>query len=204
MVHMDHKTCSAALADLYHEGLITMRAVGRARLYGLKRDFPLIEEVLRPLFEWERKLPERLSDEIRTGLGTEALSVLLYGSTAKGTDRGNSDIDVLVVAPDKGVIERLEAKVDQLLNKLLKGYGRVLSAHVIDLREFRAMHAEKNAFLREVLRTGTLLHGLREEDLLNHGRKENRRRTGAPRTIRRKVVPRPWTARPDEGSPGST
>jgi hypothetical protein len=42
------------------------------------------------------------------------------------------------------------------------------------------------------------------EDLLNHGRKEDRHRRGTQPSVRRTMVPRSATTTVDEGGPGST
>src|SRR5687767_94747 len=85
-VGLDHKTCADALVDLVRSHIVLYRRVGRARLYALNYDFPVIKEVFEPMFGWEYELPERFARDLRQTLGPDALSVFLYGSTAKGTD----------------------------------------------------------------------------------------------------------------------
>jgi len=174
-VGLDHKACLASLADLDREGIVRRRGVGRAWFFSLNLDFPMVKEVLIPLFEWERGLPERLARDIRKGFGRDALAVFLFGSTAKGADEPESDVDLLIVAKDRAALRSLRGRTLDSMERLVGRFGRVPQHFFMHAREFQAKYRMKDRFLMEILRTGRLLDGLRVEEILEHGGPTNRR-----------------------------
>lgn len=180
-VGLDHKACIESMLDLYSEGIVFARGVGRAWFFRLNADFPMVKEVLIPLFEWEDRLYERMAADILKVLGPRALSVFLFGSTAKGTDTVRSDVDLFIVARDKADIPKLEDKGDENLDFLIENYARSPQHIFMDVKTFRTRYLKNDAFLREVVRSGRLLQGLRVEELLEHGRPPHRRPNGSPR-----------------------
>jgi predicted nucleotidyltransferase len=180
-VGLDHKACLESLADLDRENIVQRRGVGRAWFFRLNLEFPLVREVLIPMFDWERDLPERLARDIRKVLGRNALSIFLFGSTAKGTDERESDVDLLIVGKDKAAIESLKEKAHESFDRLIKNYSRVPQHVYMDAREFTTKYRKKDPFLTEILRSGRLLDGLRVEEILKHGAPPNRRSKGVPR-----------------------
>jgi predicted nucleotidyltransferase len=70
----------------------------------------------------------------------------LYGSVAKGSDRAQSDVDLLVVADDL-TLEQLFAALAPAEKRL----GRPISPTLYTPAEFRRRRASKNPFLEKVL-----------------------------------------------------
>jgi len=180
-VGLDHKACLESMTDLVRESIVRRRGVGRAWFFQLNFEFPLVREVLIPMFDWERGLPERMARDIRKALGRDALSIFLFGSTAKGTDERESDVDLLIVAKDKAAIRVLREKSHDSWDRLLKNYSRAPQHVFMDAREFTTKYYKNHPFLTEILRTGRHLDGLRVEEILKHGAAPNRRSKRVPR-----------------------
>jgi len=180
-VGLDHKTCLDALRDLDRNDVVRRRRVGRAWFYALNYDFPIVKEVLEPIFDWERHLIDRLARDLRKALGPDALSIFLFGSTAKGTEEASSDVDLLIVARDRAAIRALDRKSDEATDRLMANYSRFAQPLFMDARTFRTKFMKNDRLLSEILRTGRLLDGLHVQELLKHGRPPNRR----PRSPRR-------------------
>jgi predicted nucleotidyltransferase len=178
-VGLDHKACIRSLRELDRESIVFGRRVGRAWFFKLNADFPLVKEVLIPMFKWEQGLLERMAADIRRVLGPGALSIFMFGSTAKGTDTMRSDVDLLIVARQKSDIPGLEDRADKNSDDLIKKYSRVPMHIFMDVKEFRARYLKNDFFLNEVVRPGHLLHGLHVEELLRHGRPKDRRPRGS-------------------------
>lgn len=179
-VGLDHKTCHDALRDLDRNDIVRRRRVGRAWFYQLNRGFPIIKDVLEPMFTWERELPDRFARDLRKEFGRDALSIFLFGSTAKQTDVAESDIDLLIVARDRAGIRALDQKQDGASSRLLDKYSRVPMWGFMDVQEFQTKFKNGDPFLSEILRSGRHLAGLRVEELLQHGRPTHRRSGDRP------------------------
>ena len=81
-----------------------------------------------------------------TPLSGEILFAILYGSVAKGADRAQSDIDVLIVS-DTLPLDRIFAT----LEPVEKAMGRTVSPTVYTSGEFLRRRSQSNAFLTRVL-----------------------------------------------------
>ena len=132
------------LKRLSSSGLITVTRIGRQKHFQANADSPVFEELFglvvktvamaEPVREALRPLAERIS------------LAMVYGSAAKGFDRADSDIDLLVVA-DHMTLEEMyrslapvEARLDRRINPAL-----------YTPREFAHRKAAGNAFLARVL-----------------------------------------------------
>ena len=79
-------------------------------------------------------------------LGDQVELALLYGSVAKGTDRADSDIDVLVVSDTLTLEEVLRA-----LNPAESSLGRPIQPSLYTSEEFSSRRARGSPFLHKVL-----------------------------------------------------
>jgi predicted nucleotidyltransferase len=87
------------LDDLVRNGLVTSEPAGRAKLYTLNRDH-VASHAIEELANLRDQLINRLTEEA-TGWEIPAAAVWLFGSTSRGEGGPDSDIDLVVVRPDK-------------------------------------------------------------------------------------------------------
>lgn len=132
------------LQRLAESGLVTVSAVGNQKHYQANRAAPIFREI--------RDIVMKIlgpAETLRSALAPLAKrlhAAWLYGSVAKGNDRAQSDIDVLVVADDL-ILEDLYVALASAEKKL----GRSISPTLYTLKEFERRRAAKNAFLTKVL-----------------------------------------------------
>lgn len=98
-VGMSHNTVNLAVKRLESSELVRVESVGNAHAVKLRADGPL-REALRRVFEAEERVWESAVEAIRAAVPADAVCYL-YGSSARGSSHGESDVDVLVVAKDK-------------------------------------------------------------------------------------------------------
>ena len=70
----------------------------------------------------------------------------MYGSVAKGTDRADSDIDLMVIGDKVGYVEIMDMSHEAKLR-----FGRTINPTVYKSAEFRRKLGEGNGFLRSVM-----------------------------------------------------
>ncbi|MFH1285979.1 MAG: nucleotidyltransferase domain-containing protein [Candidatus Micrarchaeota archaeon] len=103
-----------------------------------------------------RKLLEELSGELEKSLPNELLSVVLYGSYAKGTETKNSDVDVFIVVSSFEVREKVERVCDSVEMK----YGKAVAPLITTASELKIMlNSEKLTVAQEILSSGVVLSG---------------------------------------------
>ena len=96
----------------------------------------------------------RLIDRIATALSPEA--IYLFGSRARGSERADSDYDVLVVVPDKTPDERLAPAATYQLAREAR-----VPADIVTCRKagFKRWRDEVGTLSYEASRFGKLVYG---------------------------------------------
>lgn len=166
---LDPKTCHAALQDLARQGIVQYRRMGTALSYTLNDRHVWVRDGLAPLFQMEDRLPADYARDLRRRLGPRVLSIILFGSVARGDERPGSDLDLLVVAPNSTAPEVYERALDAAAVKLSRSYGT--SPHVVwcTREAFQRKARSGNGLMTDVLRTGRVVWGRPLAELLSHG-----------------------------------
>lgn len=132
------------LQRLTESGLVTVTRKGNQKHYQANRNAPIFEElrgIALKVFGPAEALRSALAP-----LAKRMHAAWLYGSVAKGTDRAQSDLDVLIVADDL-TLEEVYAAVRGAEKRL----GRTVSPTLYTRKEFDRRRATKNPFLSKVL-----------------------------------------------------
>lgn len=132
------------LQRLTESGLVTVTRKGNQKHYQANRAAPIFEElhgIALKVFGPAEALRAALAP-----LAKRIHAAWLYGSVAKGTDRAQSDMDVLIVADDLTLEEVYTA-----LRPAEKRLGRTVSPTLYTRKEFERRRAAKNPFLSKVL-----------------------------------------------------
>lgn len=160
------------LRVLEYEGLAERRILGRAHVWRLVKGHVLVPH-LTALFR-----VEKLSGaELRSTLGTWLASLdgvrdaRLYGSVARGDERPDSDVDVLILVADGRAKRAAERTKGALEDDVRARFGNSLSVRILTQREAR--RRPRRGFLPIALREGEVLS---EAGGSSHSR---RRRAGA-------------------------
>lgn len=103
-----------------------------------------------PLSELERQVLARFRNRLRTQLPEEQIEVMLFGSKARGDDREDSDLDVLVIVA--GEDWRLCDQVYDIATDLLLETGVCISPKIISARQYRLLQEEEAPFVKNVIR----------------------------------------------------
>lgn len=171
-VGMDPKTSGSILADLLEAGVLERTRVGAAYLYSLQEEHVLVSKVLRPAFEIEEKLLDDYAADFLENLETPLLSFLLFGSTVRGEEGPASDVDLFAVVASEEDRERVEEEGARVALELASRYGNTPQLIVYEHSRFRKEARKREPFVREVLRTGRVVHGLSLTELVASPRKK--------------------------------
>ncbi len=132
------------LQRLTESGLITVSRVGNQKHYQANKAAPIFEELRGMVLKMLG--PAEVLRAALTPLTEHLHAAWLYGSVAKGGDRAQSDIDVLVVA-DNLTLEEIYAALGPAEKKL----SRTVSPTLYTVKEFERRRASGNSFLAKVL-----------------------------------------------------
>lgn len=124
-----------ALYRLYDEALVRQRRAGRASLWMLEERHFLIER-LRPLLTLDPESHRALVNALEAGLSRSGASeAWLFGSIARGDEDPNSDVDILVVFPDKRRAAAWGKRLRDLEAEVLARFGNPVQALVYTARQ---------------------------------------------------------------------
>jgi len=132
------------LQRLAESGLVTVKRIGNQKHYQANRAAPIFEE-LRGIAVKTLGPSEALREALAP-LSNRVRAAWVYGSIAKGTDRAQSDIDVLIVA-DSLALEEVYKALHPAETKM----GRKISPTLYTSREFERRRTARNPFLTKVL-----------------------------------------------------
>jgi len=153
-----------ALADLYNEGILERKSFGKAYAYSLNSKNWLVESGLKPMFRVEAEYQAQLWAKIRqhleeVELGSEIISVSLFGSVLNGQDRPTSDIDFLVIFKDGVEKQAIEDLFIDMNRGIIEETGLSLDAHVYSVSELREKVSDGLKFMKDAIRSSKLIIG---------------------------------------------
>ncbi|TSC94308.1 MAG: nucleotidyltransferase [Candidatus Berkelbacteria bacterium Athens1014_28] len=101
------------------------------------------------------QIAKQIKKELKQKLGDKLISVILYGSRAKGTAKKDSDMDLLLVTKKKFNFASPENETIASLTVKYMDKGIYLSPITYEIKEY--LKYKNLNFLREVEREGILL-----------------------------------------------
>lgn len=104
-----------------------------------------------------RAAAEELARRLTSALGDRIDSIVLYGSVVRGQARRDSDIDVLVIAPD---IRPVRSSISEISSELMyeRGYAFLISTIYLGRDEINELVQMRSPFIDEVLSEGRILY----------------------------------------------
>jgi len=149
---MNQKTVANVLLRLEIENILRSKTEGRNKIYRLNLSNPalmhilsMVEEEKAVRFREESGLGRDFIDEI---LKSGSPLVIIFGSYANGTQKKNSDVDILVLSP-----------FDADLSNVQKFYKIKASVKEYTEEEFREALKSGDFLIKEVLRKHIVLVG---------------------------------------------
>jgi len=131
------------LNSLQEEGLLTSEYRANARFFQANTQHPLYPE-LKKIISKTVGAEGILHDLVKKV--KEVKLAFIYGSFAKGTERSNSDIDLLIVGKPQ-----VEAKLLKEIPQLEKKLQREINYKLYSEKEYRKKKKGGESFLEEVL-----------------------------------------------------
>jgi len=162
-IQISPATCHKALQELYSEGILLLRNVGKTYLYQFNHDNYVAKELLHPLFKKEERLLKVISrllrDEFSEKVKERIVSIALFGSVEKREDRSDSDIDLLVLVARAKDKERIEKAFDNFNEKTMRLFGKIVSPYIESVSGFRRKYRQGLPVVEEIVQSHKLISG---------------------------------------------
>jgi predicted nucleotidyltransferase len=131
-IKMSPNTVNLSLQDLRSTNLFHYKRIGRTHSYACNKESSLYP-LLNGLFKEEAQVWNSMVGTIKESL-SDAKRCLIFGSFARGEEEFDSDLDLLVVTPDK---ERVKKTIGALSVELARVYSVTLSPFILTPKEFK-------------------------------------------------------------------
>lgn len=154
-----HRQCHKVLQELYAEGILSMRHIGNAYLYNLRKDHYLVEKVIKPFFEVESHLIKDLAAEIKKIKTEDIISIGLFGSISKGKEKPHSDIDVLVLINKNINKERITGLIRKKNEYFISRFGNSLAPYIVTKKEFVSRYKKGEKLIKNIIKNGEIISG---------------------------------------------
>lgn len=171
-VGMSHAQVLLVLADLTENGLVRMDRVGRTHAYSIRAQAFPITELLRPLFERERALPDLAARRIAAAVKTSTIAVSSFGSVVRQEDHSGSDLDIVFVVATSAHRRALDDELAGPVAQLAADLGLRLGPYVLTARELERRFRAQDRFVRELTRTARCISGKTLLEVITSGSKE--------------------------------
>ncbi|MGA2091337.1 MAG: nucleotidyltransferase domain-containing protein [Endomicrobiales bacterium] len=163
---ISHMQVYRNLDDLNSHGIVTKKRVGGAYLYSLNEKNVLVKEVLNTLFQKEGKLLDDVLKAILREKADDMLSVVVFGSAAKGEERPASDVDIFILTKNESESNLLNDFLSDAEIRFYEQTGNRLSPIVMTINEMKEKNKTNKTLISRVL-SGKVISGKSPEEFVN-------------------------------------
>lgn len=140
-------TAIIGLRKLGKNSIISVKQIGRTKLYTLRREDYGVTQIKR-LFNLASPLIEELIAKVQNRIR----KAVVFGSYARGQDREDSDIDVLIIG------DISEHELNPIIASLSKKYGRKISPILKTQEQYLAMRTTEPVLWNKAHEGGETIH----------------------------------------------
>jgi predicted nucleotidyltransferase len=158
---ISHTETAATINDLEKLGIVEVQPVGRAHQVSLNKKNRTFNKIIIPSINVEKNTLAELIQLLKKDLTTsKIISAVIFGSVARGEEKIDSDIDLLIVSNDH------DHAIDQISiasRKVFAIFHGELSHIVFTEKEFKAK--KRGQLVQSMINDHILISGKRPQDI---------------------------------------
>lgn len=166
LVGYSHTHTMTALSDLELQGLVNMENAGNSYVFRINRENEIVRRILALAFELEPEMINTLADKFYEGLGKSLISVILFGSVARGEETAESDVDLLLVLKNGTDTGKAESKTGEISHEAYRAFGCSIVPVVVTKAEYDRKIKRKQGFWGVLPKEGRLIPRKQERDVV--------------------------------------
>jgi predicted nucleotidyltransferase len=158
------------LHRLVAHGLVTSQEAGSASLFALNREH-VAASVVEGLLRLRAELIERIHHDVQ-GWPSQPLHVSIFGSAARGDGGTASDIDLLIVRPERVAEDDAQwrEQTHRLAERIERWSGNHASLHELSPRDLRAALRRNEPIIASLREQSVAIAGPEFADLISNRR----------------------------------
>jgi len=151
---VNHQACATALGRLEELEVVQRQGAGQSQLLRLNRENLVVRDLLVPLLRRERDVFPRLLERLGHLMGGRAARALLFGSAARGEERPESDLDLLLIADGVRGQRVARQAADEARVILKREWGVRVNPIVLSRRAVELRRKRRDPLITNILREG--------------------------------------------------
>lgn len=151
---INHQTCAVALGRLEELGVVRRQGSGQSQLFQLSRENLLVRDLLIPLLRKEREVFPRIVRRVGELAAGRCVRALVFGSVARGEERRESDLDLLLIADGPRGQASTRQAANELRAVMAKEWGLRVNAIVLTQRAVEVRRQRRDPLIANILREG--------------------------------------------------
>lgn len=125
---------AVVVGQLEKYNIVKIQPVGRSYLVSLNEKSYAVNSIIRPMLKAEQETMAELASTLKKHLGHEnVISAAVFGSVARGEEREDSDVDLLVVSNH---FDRASALISRAQEEVSLTFGNRLSPIILSEKDF--------------------------------------------------------------------
>ncbi|MDE1725405.1 MAG: nucleotidyltransferase domain-containing protein [Thaumarchaeota archaeon] len=141
--------------DLERFGIVKIQPVGRAYQLELNKKSYILDKIIEPIIKYEKSTFAELLVLLKKHLDTKKIiTAAIFGSTVKGQEKIDSDIDLIVVSNDR---EYAVAQIAEATDKIFSIFHGSISPIIFTEKEFKAK--QKESLIQSIIDNHVLICG---------------------------------------------
>ncbi len=161
---LSHRGAIHAMESLVELGAVKQRKAGNSYQYFLSKGNIFVEKIIVPCIRAEAGLFDDLKKALTHHFAQDTLSLVLYGSLAKGKEKKGSDIDVITVVRGEKEKEKVTQKAASKTIYFNERFNGLLSLTCFTLAELK--RKKGLPLIKAVIKEGIVLSGTPLAELL--------------------------------------
>jgi predicted nucleotidyltransferase len=164
LVSLTPPAAHAALKELHNQDILKRDIIGKQHIYRMNYTSRLVKDILYPAFKKERSIKDDIANfllkKIKTYKVRGIISIILYGSNAKGETHERSDCDIAIITKDvksKKTIE--EIFIEKISAEFYEFFGISLDTYIKTEKEFISRLKRKLPPVSTLIKAHAVIYG---------------------------------------------
>jgi predicted nucleotidyltransferase len=161
---LSSRTVQNTLAHLESLGLVNRMIGGRDHLFTLNRENRIVTSLIKYIFEFESDFKNEIFVLIKKKLSSLVVSIILFGSVARGEEDYSSDFDICIVYIKNR--SKIEGVISELRDTLYDKYRITLAPFYILENDFYKGGKRNLSPVNSILKEGIVISGKKINELV--------------------------------------
>lgn len=159
---ISHTEAAATIGDLEKLGVVQIQPVGKAHQISLNKKSFVLNKIIEPIFKVERNSLQEVISILKKYLTNKKIvSAVIFGSVARGEEKEDSDIDLLIISNN---YDRAIEVVSKTIEEISLMFNTKVSHLIYSEKQLRS---KKNSdLIRSIIKDHILIAGKELVDII--------------------------------------